>query len=88
MQCWRTIVYSNISNKFQSNLKRNSNIAIDENAFENVVCKMAVNLPRSECVTFTTVSMVVVTYKRYERDSRASDKIAAAYTIPTTMDRA
>ena len=39
-QC-RYIVNSNLSNKLQWNLKHNSYIFIQENAFENVVCKMA-----------------------------------------------
>ena len=48
-QCWN-IVNSNIRNKFQWNLKRNSNIFIQGNAFENVVCEMAVILYRPQCV--------------------------------------
>ena len=39
-----------IGNKLQSNLNRNSNIVIQENAFENVVWKMAVILSRPQCV--------------------------------------
>ena len=35
------IVNLNLRNKFQWNLKRNSGIFIQENAFENVVCEMA-----------------------------------------------
>ena len=39
-QCWN-IVNSNLRNKLQWNIKRNSGIFIQENAFENVVCEMA-----------------------------------------------
>ena len=39
-QCWN-IVNSNLRNKLQWNLNRNSYIFIQENAFENVVCEMA-----------------------------------------------
>ena len=39
-QCWN-IVNSNIKNKFQSSLKRNSYIFIQEKTFENVICEMA-----------------------------------------------
>ena len=35
------IVNLNLRNKLQWNLKRNSGIFIQENAFENVVCEMA-----------------------------------------------
>ena len=43
-QCWN-IVISNLRNKLQWNLKRNSYIFIQENAFENVVRKMAAIMP-------------------------------------------
>ena len=36
--------------KFQWNFNRNSNIFIQENAFENVVCEMASILSRPQCV--------------------------------------
>ena len=39
-QCWNT-VNSNLRNKLQWNLERNSYIFIHENVFENVVCEMA-----------------------------------------------
>ena len=39
-QCWN-IVNWNLRNKIQWNLKWNSYISIQENAFENVTCKMA-----------------------------------------------
>ena len=37
-------------NKFQWNFYRNSNIFIEENTFENVVCEMSAILSRSHCV--------------------------------------
>ena len=48
-QCW-DIFNSNLSNKFQWNLKRNSHICIQENAFENVACETAAILSRPQCV--------------------------------------
>ena len=46
-QCWNTIIL-NISNAIQWNLKRNSYIFIQENAFENIVCEMAFILSRPQ----------------------------------------
>ena len=48
-QCWN-IVNWNLRNKFQSNLKWNSYIFIQENAFPNVVCEMAAILCRPQWV--------------------------------------
>ena len=48
-QCWN-IVNSDIRNRLQWNLKRNSYIFIQENAFENVVCEMVTMLSRPQCV--------------------------------------
>ena len=44
------IIKLNLRNKLQWNLKRNSYIFIQENAFENVVCEMAAILSRPQCV--------------------------------------
>ena len=41
-----------LRNKFQWNSKRNSNIFIQENAPENVVCEMASILSRPRCVNY------------------------------------
>ena len=48
-QCWN-IVNSNLKDKFQLNLKQNSYIFIQENAFENVICEMASILSQPQCV--------------------------------------
>ena len=48
-QCW-TIVNWTFRNKLQWNFNRNSNIYIQEIAFENVVCKMASILSRPQWV--------------------------------------
>ena len=37
-------------NKFQWNYNQNSNIFVQENAFENVICKMAAILPQCQAV--------------------------------------
>ena len=48
-QCWN-IVNCTTGNKLQSNLKQNLYIFIQENAFENVVWKMASIVTRPQCV--------------------------------------
>ena len=48
-QYWN-IVNSNFRNRRQWNRKRNSQISIQRNAFENVVCEMAATLSRPQCV--------------------------------------
>ena len=47
--CWN-IVNRTLGDKLQWNCNRNSNIFIQENAFENVVCEMASILSRPQCV--------------------------------------
>ena len=47
--CWN-IANSTLGNRLQWNFSRNSNIFIQENAFENGVCEMASILSRSQCV--------------------------------------
>ena len=47
---WSNAVNSNLRNKFQRNLKRNSYIFSQENPFENVVCEMAAILSRGKWV--------------------------------------
>ena len=48
-QCWN-IVNRTCRNKLQGNFNLNSNIFIQENAFENVVRKFAAILSRPQCV--------------------------------------
>ena len=48
-QCWN-VVNSNCRNKLQWNLKQNSYIFTQENAFENVVCEMSDILSQPQCV--------------------------------------
>ena len=47
---WTNIVDGTLRDKLQLNFRRNSNIFIQENAFENVVCEMASILSRPQCV--------------------------------------
>ena len=49
-QCW-IIVNWTLWNKLQWNLHRNSNIYIQRNPFESVVCQTAAILSRPQCVT-------------------------------------
>ena len=48
-QCWN-IVNCTHGNKLQWNFNRNSNIFIEENTFENVVCEMLFISSRPQCV--------------------------------------
>ena len=48
-QCWN-IVNWNLRNKLQWNLNPNSNIFIQENAFESVVCEKTAIFSRPQCV--------------------------------------
>ena len=48
-QCW-VIVNWTLRNKLQWNINRNSDIFIQENVFESVVCETAAILSRPQCV--------------------------------------
>ena len=48
-QRWNIVNWT-LGNKLQWNFNRNSNIFIEENTFENVVCEMASLLSRPQCV--------------------------------------
>ena len=54
-QCWIIVNWS-LRNKLQWNFNRNSNIFIQENALEHVVCEMASILSRPQCVNGLIVS--------------------------------
>ena len=62
-QCW-DIVNWNLRNKLQWNLKRNSYIFIQENAFENVVWRMAAILSRPQCVNSLKPGLVFYLWLR------------------------
>ena len=49
IHCWNNVNWT-LGNKLQWNFNRNSNIFIQGNAFENVVCEMASILSRPQCV--------------------------------------
>ena len=48
-QCWNIVNWT-LRNKLQWNCNRNSNISIEENAFENNVCEKAAILSQPQCV--------------------------------------
>ena len=54
IQCWDIAKWT-LRNKLQWNFNRYSNIFIQENAFENVVCEMASILSRPQCVKGDTI---------------------------------
>ena len=60
-QCWNIVNWT-IRNKFQLNCYRNWKIFSQENAFENVVWKMAAIMSRPQCVNFK------VTCQNYDYD--------------------
>ena len=53
-KCWN-IVNSNLRNNLQWTLNRNSYISIQENVFENIVCKMAAILSGPQCINPLTL---------------------------------
>ena len=61
-QCW-DIVNWNLRNKFQWNHKQNSNIFIQENAFENVVWKMTAMLSWPQCVKHKRAIVLIGLFK-------------------------
>ena len=56
-QCWN-IVNWNLRNNLQWNINQNSYIFIQENAFENVVRKLAAILSLSQCVRYAQMCQV------------------------------
>ena len=60
-QCW-DIVNWNLRNKLQWNFNWNSYIFIEENAFVNVIWKMAAILSRPQCVKHWWCVIVIVNY--------------------------
>ena len=48
-QCWNAVNWT-LKNKLKWNFNPNSNIFIQENAFESAVCEMAAILSRPQCV--------------------------------------
>ena len=60
-RCWN-IVNWNLGNKFQWNDNQNSYIFIQENAFENVVCKMVAILSQPQYVDCTLLFFALCGY--------------------------
>ena len=57
-QCWNIVNWT-LRNKFQWNFNRNSNICIEENTFENVVCEMSAIFSRPQCVKAEGIPLLV-----------------------------
>ena len=57
-QCWN-IVNMTLRNKSQWNINRDSHIFIQENAFENVICKMSAIVSRPHCVKLDLCSIMI-----------------------------
>ena len=60
-QCWNIVKWT-LRNKLKWNLNQNSNIFIEENAFESVVCEMSAILSRPQCVKFVYLWVVLLQY--------------------------
>ena len=56
--CWNIVNWT-LGNKLQWNLNRNSNIFIQENAFENNVCEMASILSWPQCVNYKALTPLI-----------------------------
>ena len=57
-QCWNIYNWT-LRNKLQLSFYRNSNICVQENTFENVVCKMLSISFRLQCVNSSDASTVI-----------------------------
>ena len=57
-QCWNIVNWT-LGNKLQWNFSRNSNIFIEENTFENVVCEMLFISSRPQCVKLACALMAI-----------------------------
>ena len=69
-QCGNIVNWT-LRNKLQWNLKEDSYIFIQENAFESVVCEIVAILSRRQCVigqSHTFISLLQVYYDLYEQD--------------------
>ena len=71
-QCWNIVNWT-LGNKLQWNLNRNLNIFIKENAFENVVWKMAAILSRPQCANI---------YHFYTSDIFYTDVYYFTFVVP------
>ena len=60
-QCWNIVDWT-LGNKLQWNLNRNSYIFIQENAFENVVWKMAAILSWLQCINVHSLCIISTAY--------------------------
>ena len=58
-QCWNIVNWT-LRNKFQWNFNRSSNIFIQENELEDLVCEMASTKSRPQCVKFHVVTADVL----------------------------
>ena len=64
-QCWN-IVNSTRRSKLQWNFNRNSNIFIEENTFEDVLCEMVSISSRPQCVIHCNLTFKVVLIRQRE----------------------
>ena len=72
-----------LGKKHQWNLNRNSNIFIQENAFESVACETVAILSRPECVNYifwwNDLDIIHSQFVRMQVGSRSISKITTAY---------
>ena len=89
---YQAIIWSNtgillIRNKLQWNLNQNSSIFIQENAFENVVWKMAAILSRPQCVKKCHDSNIMTVNKLVIQEDKASIDQSHRYWRPQAACR-
>ena len=58
-QCWNIVNWT-LRNKLQWNFIWISNIFIQENAFESVICEMAAILSRPQCVKLCFLTLIIL----------------------------
>ena len=64
---WWNIVIWTLRNKLQWNVNSNSNICIEENTFENVICEMLFILSQPQCVnTFEAWTKWPIFYRHFQ----------------------
>ena len=76
-QCWNIVNWT-LRNKLQWNLNRNSNIFIEENDFESVVCETASILSRPQCVN---------THYRFRPHSSRWQNVISLQTLDRRIER-
>ena len=79
-QCWLVVCWI-LKNKFQWNLNQNTNIFMQENTIEKVVCKMAAILFQPQCVKDLYCICVISRFQRNKSWRSRSLKAASCLQL-------